>query len=1053
MTEITVTTEQAAEFQGTDLQGVIVSLEPSMADREALAVPGGEPPERLYMTLVELGTTDSAPDPGGVLPALMDCAARHAPMQGSVNEIGPLGQDQTNTVAFVDLAGVDEFRAELVEALTEAGISVDTTHDFIPYIVLASGVEVPDAASKVGTPITFDAIGLRFGEQIVQVPLVGAASSEAPEQGDSTEMPAEGAPAEGAPAEEPPTEEAPVTYEIETDSEECTTQSEGALTVAVVAVNGDKREIESCWATTEEAQARIDALTAGDTGDGGGDTAGEAPAAETPAASTAAVQIEVAGIGELERAAALAAEVRETLDRLAALAPQAREAVKAAMPAEFTAIRSHSTDTSEDPWDGPANEVNVRSPEDESYFAEIYAWRDDEADPTVKSSYRFIHHFVAADGTPGAASTVACITGVGVLNGARGGTTIPDADRQGVYDHLARHLQDAGLEPPELLSVEDAKLVAAAVDAGFEVDPADPSTVADALEFGQLLAEEASGSGGAPTQAPTEVAAGSDLTSVPDDLLIAELARRWAEDTAARLVAVGDTDDAAAAEEVVPEPAVAMAQDGVESEPPAAGKPEWEWEGVLIVEGIPSGDGRMVAEGALTWRELPLPLMLQTVNAPGHDGAVICGTIQEIERQGQNIIGRGTFDSGEAGVEAKRLLTEGTIRGVSADIDSVVVEFLSPDGDPVDFEEMLFEGVEALEVLIEGRIMGGTITPFPAFQEAQIRVIPTEEQEKDAALAASGAPVGDVWRVPSPIGVRPAGELDAEADLAALIASAAEVVDVPVSPPRDWFMPGEMPEPIPFTVHPDGRCYGLVAQWGTCHIGFTDRCVKVPRSHSAYRYFRNKTVLTAEGDLVATGPIIMDTVHPDLRMSASDAQAFYADTGCAVADVALYENEWGIVAAGAMRPGLSPEQVRRFRGSDVSPDWRMIKGRLEVVGLLCVNVSGFVVQGLVASGAEVPNARGVFDSTIGEVTALVAAGMVRHADTEVNELRREITEMRAEIDGILDAIRPIRAERAAARVVNMALSIGGDVDESERRCSCSAGDGEPSTGRCGCAAR
>jgi acetolactate synthase small subunit len=194
----------------------------------------------------------------------------------------------------------------------------------------------------------------------------------------------------------------------------------------------------------------------------------------------------------------------------------------------------------------------------------------------------------------------------------------------------------------------------------------------------------------------------------------------------------------------------------------------------------------------------------------------------------------------------------------------------------------------------------------------------------------------------------------------------------------------------------------------------------------------------------------MDTVHPDLRMSASDAQAFYADTGCAVADVALYENEWGIVAAGAMRPGLSPEQVRRFRGSDVSPDWRMINGRLEVVGLLCVNVSGFIVQGLVASGAEVSNARGVFDSKSGEVTALVAAGMVRHADTEVDELRREVTEMRAEIDRILAAIRPIRAERAAARVVNMALSIGGKAEGAKR--SCCSGDGEPSTGRCGCAA-
>ena len=45
--------------------------------------------------------------------------------------------------------------------------------------------------------------------------------------------------------------------------------------------------------------------------------------------------------------------------------------------------------------------------------------------------------------------------GIGVLNGGRGGTTIPDADRQGVWNHLAKHLRDADLTPPELKSADD----------------------------------------------------------------------------------------------------------------------------------------------------------------------------------------------------------------------------------------------------------------------------------------------------------------------------------------------------------------------------------------------------------------------------------------------------------------------------------------------------------------------------------------------------------------------------------------------------------------------
>ena len=475
----------------------------------------------------------------------------------------------------------------------------------------------------------------------------------------------------------------------------------------------------------------------------------------------------------------------------------------------------------------------------------------------------------------------------------------------------------------------------------------------------------------------------------------------------------------------------------------------YDWEGVLIVEGVPSGDGRQIAEGALSWRELPIPLMLQTVNAPGHEGAVIAGSIHEIVREGQNVIGRGYFDSGDAGSEAKRLLSEGTMRGVSADIDSVTMEFVTPDGQAVGMEDFLFSGVEAIEVLVEGRIMGATLTPFPAFQEAHVKVITSDVSAEDAVLVASGADVnGDVWRVPSPLGVWFPGEESPEEALAALVASAAATVDVPANPPRDWFLPGDMAKPEPFTVHADGRVYGLVARWGTCHIGFTDRCVNVPKSGSAYKHFRNKNVLTAEGELVATGPVFMDTVHPDLRLKASDTQAFYADTGCAVADVALYENEFGIVAAGALRPGLTPEQVRRFRGSDVSPDWRQIKGRLEVVGLLSVNVSGFIVEGLVASGATVSNPRGVWDSAEGELTTLVAAGMIRQSESEMSELRAELAAMQAEMADFREAVRPIRAQRASERFALLAQAFGDKHPETvEHGCGGACGGTD---GACAC---
>jgi hypothetical protein len=374
----------------------------------------------------------------------------------------------------------------------------------------------------------------------------------------------------------------------------------------------------------------------------------------------------------------------------------------------------------------------------------------------------------------------------------------------------------------------------------------------------------------------------------------------------------------------------------------------------------------------------------------------------------------------------------------------VVVDFVTPEGDAASMEELLFGAGDALEVLTAGRIMGATLTPFPAFQEAFVAVLEESAARDDSALIASGSAAGirgDVWRVPSPIGVWEFGQGDAERALASLVASAGASVDAPANPPREWFMPGDMRDPMPFTVHPDGRCYGLVAQWGSCHIGFTDRCVSVPRTGSAYKHFRNKTVLTAEGELVATGPVFMDTVHPNLRLVASDAQAFYADTGCAVADVALYENEHGIVAAGALRPGLTPEQVRRFRGSDVSPDWRTINGRLEVVGLLSVNVSGFLVEGLVASGGATSAPRGVWDSVAGRVTALVAAGMLHRHGAEMRWLEDQLDAVRSEVAELRDALRPFRAERAAA-----ALSLE-TATSAAATTSCDCGGGGSV---CGC---
>jgi len=128
-------------------------------------------------------------------------------------------------------------------------------------------------------------------------------------------------------------------------------------------------------------------------------------------------------------------------------------------------IPPHDTGVIQEPWSGADNTRRLNR-DDKAAYEEAFAYLNYGSNPDAKSSYRFIHHEVSGGGNVGDANVVACQTGIGVLNGARGGTTIPESDKQGVWKHLAKHLEDGGFEPPEL---KDALPDATAADIAAEV--------------------------------------------------------------------------------------------------------------------------------------------------------------------------------------------------------------------------------------------------------------------------------------------------------------------------------------------------------------------------------------------------------------------------------------------------------------------------------------------------------------------------------------------------------------------------------------------------------
>jgi signal peptide peptidase SppA len=116
-------------------------------------------------------------------------------------------------------------------------------------------------------------------------------------------------------------------------------------------------------------------------------------------------------------------------------------------------IPYQKTLTVRQPWSASQNRKRLNASGTKAYYSKAHAYRDADMDPGTKGAYTFIHHQVALNGTIGAANLTACSSGIGILNGGRGGqgrSTYTPGERRGIYNHLARHQKDAGETPSPL---------------------------------------------------------------------------------------------------------------------------------------------------------------------------------------------------------------------------------------------------------------------------------------------------------------------------------------------------------------------------------------------------------------------------------------------------------------------------------------------------------------------------------------------------------------------------------------------------------------------------
>jgi hypothetical protein len=440
---------------------------------------------------------------------------------------------------------------------------------------------------------------------------------------------------------------------------------------------------------------------------------------------------------------------------------------------------------------------------------------------------------------------------------------------------------------------------------------------------------------------------------------------------------------------------------------------------LVIPEGVESGDGRKFKKDAISLRELPLPLLWQIKTADGHNGSVVVGRIDHMERTEDGIgNATGVFDTGAYGKEAERMVREGFMRGVSADLDMFEASEDQEDAENSGTKEDGKIGGNKLTIT-QARVMAVTIVPKPAFEQCKIYI---EDQasgtQEEETVFQDGEYVEELDITP----------IEAEA----IVACGSIAASVPVVPPATWFTNPNLDKPTPLTVDENGRVFGHIAAWHTDHIGMSHG-VRAPRSRTNYAYFHTGVVRTDDNKDVPVGQLTLAGGHAPLEASARDAVKHYDDTASAIADVHAGEDAHGIWVAGALRPGTTPEQVRVFRASAPSGDWRPIKGHLELVAVCQVNVPGFpIARARVASG---------------QVYALVAAGasiLAKMKSDPLIELEQRVaaletsgnsalvaraTEMREKFTAAKEEVDAELSSRAAAAAARFASIRGIEYDE------------------------
>lgn len=307
--------------------------------------------------------------------------------------------------------------------------------------------------------------------------------------------------------------------------------------------------------------------------------------------------------------------------------------------------------------------------------------------------------------------------------------------------------------------------------------------------------------------------------------------------------------------------------------------------GLAVPYDTPTGDGRGVRKGALSWEADGQSVPIIWDREDGDHSGMTLGVVDEwmADNTGLYVQSARLFATDDevasAAVARVAELIEQNALGWSVLMDDEELEITYKEPDYV-------EGPD------------GTVT---------IKYKTSDEQRWVTKARIRHLAVVDTPAWP---GSRPAlGPMEA-------LAAAARVATYPAA----HFEKFDSREIVPFQVTPDGRVFGHMAGEGCFRNGDTQTCKKYTQdSDPKLRNFHVGTATLDNGEVIRVGSLTCASLHADTHLSLDQQRQYHENTSTVWARVVAWEDSRGrLCASGSIVPGLDELTLSKVAGAPIS---------------------------------------------------------------------------------------------------------------------------------------